>query len=101
MPRSFCNSARHFVVATFLVAIRPRALWPDLLRLDHPMPHGSSLWWKPIGFWLHLIADSLIGLSYLGFAISAMLAFVLTQGRCEVRRQCREYPTIFKSVIPL
>jgi len=60
-------------------------LWPALanrLLASDYLPHRYCYLSKPGLVWTHVIADSLIALSY--FGISAMLAYLIQKGRREV-----------------
>lgn len=51
----------------------------SLLNVERLAPHGYCLLWQPELIWTHVIADTLIGLSY--FSIPVALAYFLTKRR--------------------
>ncbi|HUF90305.1 MAG TPA: PAS domain S-box protein [Gemmatimonadota bacterium] len=54
----------------------------QFLASDGFMPHGACYLWKPELVWLHVIADSIIALSY--FAIPLGLVYLLHRRRREI-----------------
>ncbi len=68
-------------LTVLLLFLWPR-LWPNLLSSDRFMPHGMCYLWIPELVSLHLISDSLIGLSYV--AISAMLTYLVYRARRDI-----------------
>lgn len=69
------------VLAVALFFLWPR-LWPNILASDNFMPHGMCYLWIPQLVWLHLISDSLIGLSYI--TISTTLAYLVYRARRDI-----------------
>ena len=60
-------------------------LWPGLLRnlfSDNFLPHGFCMSWEPRLLWLHVVSDTLIGLSYV--AISFTLAWLVHRARHDI-----------------
>lgn len=68
-------------LALLLIGLIPFLLWPQLLHrilaADY-LPHFYCYLGKPALVWTHVIADSLIGLSYV--AISGTLAYLVHRG---------------------
>ena len=44
----------------------------SITQLNQFMPHGSCYLWQPDILWLHLISDSLIGISYLSLSLALL-----------------------------
>jgi PAS domain S-box-containing protein len=69
------------ILTVLLLFLWPR-LWQNLFSDDRFMPHGMCYLWIPQLVSLHLISDSLIGLSYL--AISATLTYLVYKARRDI-----------------
>jgi PAS domain S-box-containing protein len=83
MSRIFRTPSFYYGLGALLAIVIPFMVWPDLwpnlLQSEHYMPHGHCFLWEPGLIRLHLITDSLIGISYL--VISTTLAFLVIKGR--------------------
>ena len=73
------------IAALLLVVIGPFLIWPalaDRILAANFLPHLYCYLGKPGLVWSHVVADSLIGLSY--FTISATLVYLVHKGRHDI-----------------
>ncbi|MBZ5572805.1 MAG: hypothetical protein LAO09_13120, partial [Acidobacteriia bacterium] len=72
-PRFPPRKVFYGMVGLLAIAVVPFLLWSDRILASNFLPHRYCYLGKPGLVWPHVVADSLIGLSY--FTISATLGY--------------------------
>ena len=81
-PRFPPRKVFYGMVGLLAIAVVPFLLWSDRILASNFLPHRYCYLGKPGLVWPHVVADSLIGLSY--FTISATLGYLIQKGRRDI-----------------